>query len=100
MYPPRFDEGLVVSIGANGPGIQQFALQHLGHCSKRQLQSPYIEKDSKQHWVDEIALNTNGVPGRPHEPEKKNSIQVIAQQHQNANLTNGNHVKQKKKDNA
>ncbi|KUJ09351.1 HET-domain-containing protein [Mollisia scopiformis] len=56
----------------------------------------YVDRDSKQHWIDEVALNTDGIPGRPpdREPSKKVSLQNIVQQLQNANLTNGHHVKQ------
>jgi hypothetical protein len=59
----------------------------------------YVDRDSKQYWVDEVALNTESVPGRPPEPKKKKSIQDNDQQLQNANLTDGNHVKQKEQAN-
>jgi hypothetical protein len=30
----------------------------------------YVDRDSKQHWIDEVNLNTANVPGRQLEPEK------------------------------
>jgi hypothetical protein len=52
----------------------------------------YVDRDSKQHWLDEVALKTDGIPGRPPEPKKDMSIQDVAHQLQNANSTNVNHV--------
>ncbi|RDW87873.1 hypothetical protein BP5796_03567 [Coleophoma crateriformis] len=61
----------------------------------------YVDRDSKQFWVDEVALNTNGVPGQPQPPvPKKVSIQDIAHQLQDTMLTNGNHVKRTKHGNS
>lgn len=60
----------------------------------------YVDRDSKQHWVDEVALNTDGVPGRPPEPKKKVSIQDIAHRLPNAHSTNSNHVKKTRQANS
>jgi hypothetical protein len=37
----------------------------------------YMDRDSKQHWVGEVALNTKGIPGQPPppaEPKPKDKI--------------------------
>lgn len=58
----------------------------------------YIDRDSNQHWVDEVALNTEGVPGRPEsEPaqEKKSFRDTVLAANaakvdgKNGNLVNG-----------
>lgn len=60
----------------------------------------YSDRDSKQHWVDEVALNTTGVPGRPSGPKVKKSFQEIAQQVKFAgSTTNGTRVKQSRQAN-
>ncbi|KAE8444137.1 hypothetical protein EG329_000825 [Mollisiaceae sp. DMI_Dod_QoI] len=62
-------------------------------AARNSAEGLYVDRDSEQHWLDEVALNTDGVPGRPLEPKKKVHIQDIAHLLQNANSTNSDHFK-------
>jgi hypothetical protein len=56
----------------------------------------YVDRDSKQHWIDEVNLNTANVPGRPlklEKPKEKLPIQDSALQLPNANPKNSKPVK-------
>lgn len=49
----------------------------------------YFDRDDKQHWIDEVALNTSGIPGRP-EPKVVSSFKDVAQKFTKSRLANGN----------
>jgi len=64
----------------------------------------YVDRDRKQHWIDEVALNTKGVPGPPtvktkEEPKKKLNIQEIVHKLQQANSTKSTPVKKTRQKN-